>query len=348
MQGQMITDLSLWWPPALAALGGLGVGIVVRRTLLPWAGRAAARSSWKYDDILVEALDGPIVVWFVLLGLRLAVKLLTLDAGLDATIGTIIVVLGILSVAWAGARFASRAMRAGAKAGALPAVSLLASATQIVFFTVGLLMALQMLGIAIMPIITALGVAGLAVGLALQDTLANFFAGIRILMVHSVRQGDYIRLESGQEGWVEDIHWSQTTIREGGNSLVIVPNSKLSSAITVNYSLPSTPQNFVVNATVPFGTDLDKVERIALEVALETLHQVPDAEPDFVPVLRFTEFKESGVGFFVVLRAKAFPDRFSLISDYIRRLHQRFIKEGIDMPVPQRIVHTRAAASGSS
>ncbi len=103
---------------------------------------------------------------------------------------------------------------------------------------VGLLIVLDELGIAIAPIITALGVGGLAVALSLQDTLANLFAGLHILMSRNIRSGDYLRLASGEEGYVQDITWRNTTLRELSDNLVIVPNKKMTETILRNFSLP--------------------------------------------------------------------------------------------------------------
>jgi len=331
-------DLRTWWPPIAAALGGLAVGILVRRTLLRWVARWAEKSSWKYDDVLVDALNGPVVVWFALFGLRLAVRLMSLAPEVERPVSTAILVLGILSVSWAVARFAGGALRTGAKAGHLPAVSLFASIARLVIMIIGALMVLQTLGIAITPVVTALGIGGLAVGLALQDTLANFFAGIRIIAARRIQPGHLIRLETGQEGFVEDINWGQTTLREGGNNLVIVPNAKLATAIVVNYALPAAPQNVQVELAIGYDADLDRIEKIALEVARETLRSVPEGVPEFEPSLRYREFGEYAVKYFVVLQARSHQERWAVVSDYIKRLHKRLRAEKISIPLPQRVV----------
>ena len=340
-------DLKTWWPPIVAALGGLLVGILVRQTLLRWIEKLAAKSAWKYDDVLVDALRNPVVVWFALLGLRLAARLMRLDAGVEAVLATIILVIGILSVSWAVARFVGGSLRAGAAAGHLPAASLFASISRLGVMTIGVLVVLQTMGIHVGPVIGALGIGGLAVGLALQDTLSNFFAGIRIIMARKIRPGDYVRLESGQEGFIEDINWGLTTVRETSNNLIIVPNAKLASALVANYSLPTSPQNFVVKMGVAYGSDLARVERVALEVATETLRSgLPEAIADFNPAVRFTDFGESSINFFVVFQARAYTDRWSVVSDFIKRIHVRFATEGIEIPFPHRVILTRNPESG--
>lgn len=330
--------LAVWAAPAALAAAGVVAGLIARRVVLPRIARAAERSAWKYDDVLVEAVKGPLVLWFTLLGLRAAVRSLPLADRVDDIAGAILLIVGILSVTWALARFVSGALRTGASEGTLPGVSLIANVARALVFALGILVILQTLGISITPVITALGVGGLAVGLALQDTLANFFAGVRILAAGKVRPGDFVKLESGEEGVVEDITWGQTTIRQPANNLVIVPNAKLATAITTNYALPDAPQNFTVAVGVAYGSDLDQVERVALEVARETLRAVPEGVAEFEPALRFKELGESSVNCFVVLRARSYAERWSVTSEFIKRLHRRFAAEGIEIPFPVRTV----------
>lgn len=344
IQAPSFTQLETWSLPAALAFSGLALGLAVRRFVLPRAARWAAKSAWKYDDIMVDAVRGPVVVWFVLIGLRVAVRRLPLPAQVDDTIGTIALVLGIFSVTWAVGRFAAGALRTAAATGGYHAVSLLANIARALVFAVGLLVMLSTLGISITPLITALGVGGLAVGLALQDTLANFFAGIRILMAGKIRPGDFVRLESGQEGYVEDITWGQTTIRQPAHSLVIVPNAKLSTAITINYNLPAPPQTVVIPVGVGYDSDLDQVERVTLEVATAMQRGSAYAVADFEPSVRFHTFGDSSIGVNVALRARTFEDRVPLAHEFIKALHARYRTERIEMPFPQRVIQMRSGS----
>ena len=331
--------------PGAVAGAGLAVGLAARLFVLPLLQRVAARSSWRYDDVMVDAVRGPVVLWGLLIGLRIAVRLGDLSARTEAALGVVILVLGIMSVTWAIARFAAGAVRTGSAQGALPGVSLLANIARGIVIAIGLLIVLQTLGISITPIIGALGVGGLAVGLALQPTLTNFFSGIRILAAGKIRPGDYIRLENGVEGVVHDITWGQTTIRQPANNLVIVPNAKLAEAITVNLSLPQAELTVVVKGGVAHGTDLEKVERVALEAARAVQAEAPGARRDFVPVFRLTEMGESGIQFVVVLRATDWDQQGLLTHELLKRLVPRLQAEGIAMPRPARLVVQPSAGS---
>ncbi len=333
-----LAEMTVWLVPAAVALSGLALGLALRRVALPWLARFARRSAWRYDEVIIEAVRGPVVVWGALLGLHIALRLLPIDQW-DRALGRAALALAVLSVTWAGAGFTVGVIRAATAAGGLKGVSLIANVSRVVVFTIGVLIVLQSLGISITPIITALGVGGLAVGLALQDTLANFFAGLRILAAGRVRPGDYIKLDSGEEGFVEDITWASTSLRELPNSLVIVPNAKLASALTTNYALPDPEQAVLVQVGVSYGSDLAKVERVTGEVAAGVLREVEGGVRTFEPFIRYHTFGDSSINFTVILRATHHTNRFLLIHEFIKRLHARFAAEGIQIPFPQREVH---------
>ena len=341
------SDLTTYLAPAAAALGGYALGLLVRRTVLRHLSGLAQRTPWKWDDVLVRALRGPVVLWFTLGGLYAALELLRLPASAEHLLGQALLVAAILSVTWAATRFTVQALRQSASDGALPSVSLIANVAAAGIWVLGALVVLERLGISITPIVTALGVGGLAVALALQDTLANLFAGIRILAARHVRPGDYIRLESGDEGYVQDITWAQTTIRQPLGHLVIVPNARLAGAITANYSLPGAEELVPVKVGVAHGSDLAEVERVTLEVARESQRDAPGAARAHEPVLRFHTAGESGMECNVILKATHFDSRGPLVSDFLKRLDARYRREGIVLAQAVRVVRLTDQRAGT-
>jgi small-conductance mechanosensitive channel len=247
----------------------------------------------------------------------------------------------IVSLTWASARFLVGLVNhySARVGGPLLSTSMFANLTRIFIFIVGALIVLQSLGVSITPILTALGVGSLAVALALQDTLSNLFAGIHIIASRQVRPGDYVQLDSAQEGYVTDITWRYTTIRALPNNMVIIPNSKLASAIVTNFYNPETQMAVRVSVGVSYASDLDRVEEISLAVARETMREVPGGIPDFEPVLRFHTFGESSIDFNVIMRCREFTDQFVIRHEFVKRLHRRYRAEGIEIPFPIRTVH---------
>jgi small-conductance mechanosensitive channel len=186
------------------------------------------------------------------------------------------------------------------------------------------------------PVLASLGVAGLAAALALQDTLGNFFAGLIIAVDRPVRVGDYVRLEDGLEGHVISIGWRTTRIRPFGETMVIVPNSKLANSILTNSDYPSSTTRVYVPCGVSYESDLRQVERVAIEVAREAQESEIIADSSFQPFVIFDAFGDSNITFRTVLRVLNSANSGTLRSAFMKRLHERFAAEGIAMNYPVR------------
>jgi small-conductance mechanosensitive channel len=207
------------------------------------------------------------------------------------------------------------------------------------FVVVGATIILDNLGISITPILTTLGIGSLAVAIALQDTLGNFFAGLYIKADRFIEPGQYIRLESGQDGYVANIGWRSTRIRMLSNNMVIVPNNKLVQSILTNYHLPDRELAVLVEVGVDYKTDLAKVESITSAVAKEILQSVPGGVPGFDPFIRYHTFSDSSIKFTVILRAREFVDNFLIKHEFIKKLQARYKEEQIKIPFPIRTVY---------
>ena len=320
-------------------LGGLVLGLVARRSWLPALGSALGLGPG-----VVGALRGPIVLWCVMLGLYLAARLSLIPGAASIVVRQVLVVLLIMSVAWSlGGAIALALHHRTAAIGAPQSVRLVGNLVRVTVIGLGALVALQSLGISITPLLTALGVGGLAVGLALQDTLANLFAGIHILASRQVRPGDFVRLESGEEGYVQDITWRYTTVRQMSNNVTIVPNAKLASAIITNYHLPEPELAVLVPVGVSYASDLSRVETVTMQVGKEVMAQVVGGVPAFEPFIRYNAFSDSSINFTVILRGREFGDQHLIRHEFIKRLHARYQAEGIEIPFPIRTVHLRQA-----
>jgi small-conductance mechanosensitive channel len=220
--------------------------------------------------------------------------------------------------------------------------SLLLAVVKAVVYIIGVLIMLNFLGISIAPIITALGVGGLAMALALQDTLSNLFAGVHIMAEQTIRVGDFIRLETGQEGYVEDISWRTTRVRMLPNNMVIVPNNKLSQSVLTNYHLPAREMVLQVPVSVSYASDPDVVERVLLEEAQQAAAEVPGLLADPAPLVRlFPGFGESSLNFSLLCRIREIGDQNPVLAALNLRILKRFRKEGIEFPYPTRTVYIK-------
>ncbi|MFN3528122.1 MAG: mechanosensitive ion channel family protein, partial [Candidatus Altarchaeaceae archaeon] len=196
----------------------------------------------------------------------------------------------------------------------------------------------EIFNIEIGPLLAGLGIAGLAVALALQDTLKNLFAGMHIIADGSIKFGNYIELENGMKGYVEDIGWRTTKIRSIDNNLIVIPNSKLAQSIVVNYYATQEEVSVVVPCGVSYNSDLDKVEKVTIEVAKEIQNIVPGAVKNFEPFVRYNKFGDSNIEFNVVLKVNNYRDKSIIMHEFIKKLKKRYDEEGIEISPPIRNV----------
>ncbi|MDD2773237.1 MAG: mechanosensitive ion channel family protein [Elusimicrobiales bacterium] len=327
--------------PLSLLAGGALLGLVFEKVALSRLQRMAEKTDWEGDDIIIASLKGVTLLWFILLGFYCAASAADLAPKVFLLVHKTLLVVWLLSATAALSKIATGFVRlySGKGRGALPSTSILTNITRIAVFVLGALIMLQSLGISITPLLTALGVGGLAVALALQDTLTNLFAGVQILLSRQVAPGDYVKLDSDFEGTITDVNWRNTIITAVGNNNIIIPNAKLASSIVTNYNRPTAELSVLVGLGVAHGSDLAKVERVTAEIAGEVQREVEGGVKEFSPFIRYSGFTEYGVQFNVILRGEDFNAQYLLRHEFIKRLSARYEKEGIRIPFPARSVY---------
>jgi small-conductance mechanosensitive channel len=323
----------------IALAAGLLAAFLLRM-LLRWLGKHADRTRWGGDDVIVDALR-TVVPWAAISGgVASAAAALPLTSTVQRTVNQVLTVLLIFVVTVAAARVVAGLVRSvtQSRSGVAGSATIFVNITRVLVLAIGFLVVLQTLGISIAPMLTALGVGGLAVALALQDTLANLFAGIHILASKTVQPGDYIKLASGEEGYVEDINWRQTTVRALSNNLIVIPNGELAKTNMTNFMRPEQQLTILVQVGVAYDSDLEHVEQVTCEVVTEVMTEITGALPEHEPLVRFHTFGDSRIGFTVILGVGEFSDQFRIKHEFIKRLHRRYREEGIRIPAPQRTV----------
>lgn len=337
---RVILDFSL---PLAVFLATLGAGYLIRRILFRRLLAWTKNTKTRIDDVVIAALRGPFIIWCLMFAIYFALEVSRLPENIVMIAGKILFVLGIVSVTLVLSNISGRLIKvySGRLEAALPVTSLTQNISRIIIFAIGILIILHSLGISIAPILATLGVGGLAVALALQDTLSNLFAGFHIIATRQIKVGDYIKLESGEEGYVADINWRTTKIRMLPNNMVLVPNDKLNKSIITNYYLPDKELAVTVEVGVHYNSDLKKVRRVTVEVAKEVMRDVPGGVAGFEPVVRYHTLGDYSVNFTVVLRAREFVDQHLVKDQFIERLHERYAQEGIVIPYPIQAVNYR-------
>ncbi|KAF0145882.1 MAG: integral membrane protein [Nitrospirae bacterium] len=330
--------------PAIIALSSVSVLLIIRGISFRLLHRWAEKTATKLDDIIIMVLKTPSVYWCVAIGLYTGIAISELPERYVFYLSRTINVIVILSITIAAANLAGKIFRNYVQKSNLPipTTGLAYGILKGTILALGFLIILSFLGISITPLITALGVGGLAVALALQDTLANLFAGMHILVEKSIRVGDFIKLETGQEGYVEDITWRTTRIKMLPNNMVVIPNNKLAQSIVTNYYLPEKRMSLSIPVSVSYNSDIDKLERILTEEAKKAVEEISGLLGEPEPAVRFIPgFGESSLDFTLVCHVREFTDQFPVQHELRKRLFKRFKEEGIEIPFPQRTVYLR-------
>jgi small-conductance mechanosensitive channel len=342
-----IIELAL---PFVTFLAVVCLGFLFRALLFMRLIRWAQNTKSELDDVVINAIKGPFLIWFIMLGIYCALQFPKLPDNIVHTAGKILLVLGLFSATLVAANIASGIIThySGKWGAAVPGASLTDTLCRIAIFTIGILVILNALGISITPILATLGVGGLAVALALQDTLSNLFAGFHIVANRIVRVGDYIKLDSGEEGYVVDVNWRSTKVKMLTNNTVLIPNAKLTQTNVTNYYLPEKDLAVRINLGVHYNSDLNKVEQITCEVGKEVMREVQGGVPEFDPFIRYNSFGDSSIGFTAILRGKEYVDQYLITHEFIKRLHQRYTKEGIVIPYPIRAINYSQEGSGQN
>ena len=182
----------------------------------------------------------------------------------------------------------------------------------------------------ITPILTALGVGGLAVALALQDTLANFFAGVHILIEEPMVVGDFIRLSSGEEGVVQGHRMAHDAVLAVGNNMTVIPNTKITSSTLTNFSLPDKRIAVEIPILAAHEADHNAIAEIALDVASTSPEVLDDPEP----VVWFDRgVLQTHLQMKLVVHVNSHAARGPAQSTIRRRLLEKFREHNIPLPV---------------
>jgi small-conductance mechanosensitive channel len=345
------TDVATLVIAGSCVAGGIVVGLVLR-ALFGRLARRAAGTTAQWDDLGWVLLRGLALPAAISAGLWWAAEALQLRQPVRGIVDRALLAVIVLAVALAVAGLAAGIVRTimTVRSGTDHSATIFVNVTRAVVIIIGLLVVLGSLGISITPMLTALGVGGLAVALALQEPLSNLFAGIQVLASKKVQPGDFIRLDSGEDGYVVDVTWRNTTIRQLTGNLVVLPNARLAGSIVTNFHQPEVDLAVIIGVGVSYASDLAQVERVTTEVAQDVMATVEGGVPDFEPFIRFHTFGESSIDFNVIMRAAEYRDQFMITHEFIKRLHARYRAEGIEIPFPIRTVVTpdgRAAVPAS-
>lgn len=326
-------------------LFALVLAALLRFAVFPLLARASLRNSWPYDEIVIARLRGRVFAWTLLAALYMSfadmpwrTRSIVWGERITATLLALSVTVTLMAIV------SEIVGRAQAQAGG--GTTLLKYIVNSLLLMLGVGVALGFFGVSVFPALTALGVGGLAVALAFQDTLANVFAGVNLTAAGQIRIGDYVSLEGSVEGFVADIGWRTTTLRTLTDLLVFIPNKKLGEAVMTNFSRPDATMSIDITFRVPLDADPELVEAIVTDELIAARADLPALRPE-PPAFRLRAIHDTGIDARAWVAITNFTDRFALQHALLKRVIARLRREGLALPLPQRVVHVRGAGESS-
>lgn len=335
--------INTWFMPATIVFVGIVLGMVFKQVVHTRLKKAALTSEWEGDDIILHAVESQIVLWFFWAALSLALRDVEIAEPFGLYVSNFLIIILMASITHAAAKLIVGLLNLWSKkqGGGFPSTTMFTNFVWITVYSIGLLVILDALDISIAPMLTALGIGGLAVSLALKDTLTDVFAGLHILLSKKVQPGDFVSLDSGEMGYIQNITWRNTKMLERTNNIIHIPNTKLSKAVIKNYDSGSSSFSVKIPMGVGYDSDLDVVERVVMEVANDLHQKMDEMNKKSTPSIKFKGFGESSIDFMVYFRGNKYGDQNPIIHEFVKKLHKRFNEEGIEIPFPMRTVIQR-------
>jgi len=319
-----------------------GLGYVIRFLITRYL---AHLTQIEIGRILISSIRTPLVLWSTLFGINIALGAITLPPITLEYVRQAIFIVAVLSVVFVIANISSGLLRLwGSKIGkpAAHVTGIGQFAIRVVILVIGIMIILDSLAVSITPLIASLGIGALAIALALQPTLANLFAGIYIMADKPIRVGDYIKLESGEKGYVRDIGWRSVKVRMLPNNTIIIPNQRLAESLVLNFYYPEQRCALLIEVGVSYEDDPIEVEKILVEEMVKASYEVDGMVTAYEvkPFVRFIPgYMDSSINFTCICQVREYIDRYYVQHELRKRIWERFGKEGITIPFPIRTLH---------
>lgn len=344
----MVLESYITNPYIRAIVLALGIIIITRiviSLIFEIAKVFTKKTKTEIDNLIMSKTATPLTIIIFLFAIEIPLRELPLSDNLELIISKIIFSIAIVIVTYmtyvlfdiiilnAWKEFSKRTKTKVDDS----LTSLINTILKIVLIIIAFLYILDLWGFEIGPLLTGLGIAGLAVALALQPVLSNIFSGASIILDKTVRVGDLIYLENNVKGKIEKIGLRSTKIRTFDNEWIIIPNTKLAESQIQNVALPEPKSRVVIPFGVAYGTDIEKVKKIVMKEIKSIKNAVDNPEPS----IRFDEMGNSSLNFKAYFHVSSFEHRWESIDEANTKIYNALNKAGIEIPFPQMDVHLK-------
>lgn len=324
------------------------IAILVNLLIIHVLKRLVKFTKSDLDDKIIDILHKPIYLTIILFSLSYAINYLmfffeVIDKNSDAInypeaiISTIVTIIWFFAVLKTSDLIVFRGFKklsdvSGMRQDIIP---LIGNVARIAIAVAAIMALLSIWHIDITPLLASAGILGIAIAMAAKDTLANFFGGISVFLDKPYKIGDYVELDQQERGEVVDIGIRSTRIKTRDDILISIPNSIIANSKILNESAPIPKFRVRVPVGVSYGSDIDLVEKVLIQVALENDNIVEDPEPR----ARFREFGDSSLNFELLCWAEDPARRGETQHELNRAVYKIFAANNINIPFPQRDLH---------
>ena len=347
----LLEGLSLLEATVVIVGGSLLVAFLVEFGLVRGLRLVVRRSETELDDVVLQSLRWPVVVTIALGGLWLfsqtpvASETLLDQATLDTFLARPALSVIVVLWAWSLHRVVERGIDVIQSTDRhFDAAPVFSNVWTLVVTVGAAFFLLELWGIEVTPLIGAAGIAGIAVGFAAKDTVANFFGGLALYFDDTYKIGDYVVLDDGEAGTVVRVGIRSTTLLTRDEVLVTIPNSVLNAAKIINESAPQRRKRIRVPLGVAYGTDIDEFEGLMVDLAVaESL--VLDSP---TPRMRFRSFGDSALEYELLCWVQNPNQHKRALHNLNREIYKTLMTAEIEIPFPQRDLHVRNGSDGGS
>jgi len=334
----------------LVVAGAVVVSLVVRHIVFPLLRRVAGRTRTRVDAELLRVSSGSVELLIILIGVRRALEMLYARPLLPGE--SLPVAVANTAIVLCFAHLLVRCLDAVVDVVVLPLIErtdtsiddaivpVVHRLSRVGIFIAAALAVLSAWGVQVGKVWAGLGIAGLAIGFAVKDSLSNVFGGISLMFDRAYKPGDFIKLESGDAGIVEDVGLRSTRIRTWDNERITVPNGMMATSRVQNYHQPDRTERVRVDFGVVYGSDPDEVKR----VALGTLDGVEGILADPPPDCWFLEMADFALKFQLRFYVDDVMKKWAVFQIVIDRLYKALYANDIGIPFPTRTIYIHQPA----
>ncbi len=304
--------------------------------------RLTAKTKTDLDDVLIDIIEEPIVAIVFLAGVYFALAYLGIKNGI---LEGILKAATIAIIAWAGIRFVDTFVKKiliplTAKTKSSfddQMVPLFSKGAKAVIIILSLVMVLDSVGFDVTALLAGIGIGGIAIAFAAQETISNVFGGISLILDKTFKVGDKIRLDSGEVGLVDEVGLRSTRVRTFANEVIIIPNSTMANSKIINYAQPNALGRGEVKFGVVYGSNPEKVQKIVLEIIKK--HSKVSKEKE--PTVEFLSMGDFSLNFSAKFWLDDYAEIWGTEREMTSLIYNGLNKNKIGIPFPTHTIYMK-------